>query len=179
MKLKPKSSKKKIILVILAIIAVLAASVAGYAFYNSQQNSKDTGMETDNSQDANPLDEQSETQQQSYEEQKKEEQADNQDDTPPDATLEVTFTSVGQMDTTVRVRAEINALLEGGTCTLTLTKGTSVLTETAATYPTANVSTCQGFDIPTTELSAGIWNATLEVTKDGQSGRATTTVDVS
>jgi cytoskeletal protein RodZ len=178
MKLKPKSSKKKIIFLILGIIALLVAGVVGYALYNTQQkNTKDTN-ETSDFKDANPLDEQSEKQQQSYEDQKKEEQADNHDNTPPDATLEITFTSVGQMDATVRVRAEINALLEGGTCTLTLTKDTSTLTKTAATYPTANASTCQGFDIPTTELSAGTWNITLEVTKDGQSGRATTTVDV-
>jgi cytoskeletal protein RodZ len=178
MKLKSKSSKKKIIIILLCVAAVIAIAGSGYAIYKMNQNNQQD-QDTAEFKDANPISEESEEKQQSYEEQKKEQGAEHTEDTAPDAPLTVTFTSVEQQDSIVRVRATVDALVSEGTCTLTLTKNGESVTKTAATFVTAHTSTCQGFDIPTSELSAGTWDVTLEVTKDGRSGRATATVNIS
>lgn len=176
MKLKSKSSKKKIILITAGVVLLALAGTA-FAIYGANQEAQQT-QDTAQFQDANPISGESKEKQQSHEDEHKEHSADSHNDAAPDTSLNVTFTSVFQMDSVVRVRAEVDALIEGGTCKLTLVKGSSIVTKTAATYPTANVSTCQGFDVATSELASGTWDVTLEITKDTQSGKTSTTVDV-
>lgn len=176
MKLKQKSSKKKITIVVICILAVILGA-AGYVFYKTQNPSPSS--DASDFQDANPITTPEEEKQQSYEEEKKEHGAEYPKTTDPDTPLTVTFTNIGQQDTTLRVRATADALISGGTCTLTLTKNGTTITKTAPTFVTAHTSTCQGFDVPVGELSPGSWDVTLEMTKDSQSGRATTAVNIS
>jgi hypothetical protein len=92
--------------------------------------------------------------------------------------LPITFTAVNQNGAKLQVRAEIQALVSNGTCTLTLTKGGATVTKNAPTQATASVSTCQGFDVATSELSPGTWTLTLNVSADGKTGQASTTTNV-
>lgn len=180
MKLKQKSSKKKVIFIASSCILAALLAVSVYAFYTARKSSEPTAKDTASLHGTDPVDALSDEEQQSYEEQKKQEATEPQDPADePETDLVITFTSVSQNDSSVRVRAEIDALIADGSCKLTLTKDGRTITKTAVTYPMANVSTCQGFDIPTSELSPGTWNVRLNVSKENQAGHATTTVDVS
>ena len=51
------------------------------------------------------------------------------------------------------IRVNIDQYLSSGTCTLTLSDGTNQLTKTANLVPVASTSSCEGFDIQSSELS--------------------------
>lgn len=62
--------------------------------------------------------------------------------------------------------------LSGGVCTLTLTKDNSTKTYTANVEWLGTYYSCQGFDVPYTDLSVGEWQLTLSVRQDNNSGEA-------
>lgn len=105
------------------------------------------------------------------------ENAKNSDTSSP-TSLTVSFTSAAQTGDTLRVRAKIDQLISTGTCTLTLTKDTKTVTKTASVYASASITTCQGFDIPISELSAGAWSVKLTVANSTASGEASTTATI-
>lgn len=103
------------------------------------------------------------------------------DDTPtpsPSGALTVGFSAINQNDGKLQIRTMIEEILSSGQCNLTLTDGSKNVTKSAAVYPTASISTCQGFDIPVSELSNGTWNITVNVTSGDRSGQATTSFQV-
>ena len=51
------------------------------------------------------------------------------------------------------IRVNIDQYLSNGTCTLTLSDGANQLDKSAKLSPAASTSTCEGFDIPSSELS--------------------------
>jgi hypothetical protein len=55
---------------------------------------------------------------------------------------------------------------------LTLSKNGQTVTKTAAVQALASESTCQGFDIPTSELSPGTWSLTLHFENSQYQGDA-------
>lgn len=61
-----------------------------------------------------------------------------------------------------RLRYLINTV-GSGTCNLILKKGSATVTKNTNIQALANSSTCQGFDIPVSELSKGAWTASLNV----------------
>lgn len=67
------------------------------------------------------------------------------------------ISSLNQTDTLFQVRIDIGTVTNSGNCELTLKKDSTKITKSAAVYPLAKNSTCQGFDIPMSELSVGIW----------------------
>lgn len=93
--------------------------------------------------------------------------------------VSVNITALSQAGSTLQVRSLIETITSTGTCTLTLTKDNKTVTKTAAVQPLANASTCQGFDIPTSELSAGTWNINLLFESETHKGTDIKTVDIS
>lgn len=179
MKLKSKTSKKKKIIIAIVIIGILAALGIGvWAIYRISQTQEQSSSDS-HFQDVNPTTPKEENEQHSHAEQQKQSQAENNNETAPSAELDVHFTAVNQYEDTVQIRAEISELVNSGTCTLTLTKGDATITKTANTQASASISTCQGFDIPVSELSPGEWNIHLTVTNNNNKGHATTTLTVS
>lgn len=76
--------------------------------------------------------------------------------------VQVSFTSANQNGSTFQTRIQIDTVVNTGTCTLTLSKpGSADVVKTAGVQPLASTSTCQGFDIPTSELSSGTWHMNL------------------
>ncbi len=112
--------------------------------------------------------------------------ATNQSDTPPAPTptpdsakksVQVTITAANQNGSILQIRTQIDAVENTGKCTLTLTKsGASTVTKTAGTQAYASISTCQGFDIPMSELSAGTWQALINFDSSTLTGSATKTI---
>ncbi len=107
-------------------------------------------------------------------------------DTPPAPTtipgstkknVQVAITAANQSGSILQIRAIISATEDTGICRLTLTSpGKKSVTKTANTQALANTSTCQGFDVPMSEISAGIWNINIEYSSSTLTG--TTTKDV-
>ena len=75
--------------------------------------------------------------------------------------VEVAITAANQTDSMVQIRTLISAIDSQGSCTLTLTGPSGTVKKISATQNFANTSTCQGFDISTSELSKGTWMATI------------------
>lgn len=67
-------------------------------------------------------------------------------------------------NSTLYVRNEIEGVYSSGTCVLILTKNGRTITKKSGVQALAQVSTCRGFNVPTSELSQGTWNITLTVT---------------
>jgi hypothetical protein len=75
--------------------------------------------------------------------------------------VEMTITSSSVNDGVLQLRSIISAISSTGTCTLTLSKDGKTVTKTASVQALANASTCQGFNVNTSELSPGSWLASL------------------
>lgn len=71
------------------------------------------------------------------------------------------------------IRLTINQYLSSGTCNLTMTSGGTTVTRSADIDASASTSTCQGFDIPLSDLPSGAWQITVRITADGKSGTIT------
>lgn len=186
MKIKQKSSKKVLIISLSAIALVLI----GLSYYVFAMNGSLFGWKfradttSNNSINLEPAT----AEQQQAGNDAKQETIDDEgkpgtgSDTPTEPSdpseLAVSFTAVNQNGSTLQARAQISPLIANGTCTLKLTKDGTTVTKTAAVSPTATISTCQGFDISTSELSPGMWALDLDVTSEGKTGHAATSIQV-
>lgn len=92
--------------------------------------------------------------------------------------LETYITAASVEGETLYLRNEISGIYSVGTCKLTLTKGSSTVTRTAGVQPLPKSSTCRGFNIPVSSLSAGQWNIRLDVTIDDETASTDGVVDV-
>jgi len=106
----------------------------------------------------------------------------NQSETPqaPKEELAVTITAKNQNNSasTLQIRTLISSTVANGTCTLTLTKGDTVVTLNAGIQSGPSDSTCQGFDVPLSQLSTGQWSIKINVNSGSASGKATSEVSI-
>ena len=94
------------------------------------------------------------------------------------STVSVTITSANQNGSTLQLRALIAANDSTGVCTLILTKGADTVTRKANTQSLPSTSTCQGFDVPTSELSSGTWMATIQYESNTLTGTGSQAITV-
>lgn len=80
----------------------------------------------------------------------------------PTLTGAITHTSV--VNSTLIIRTTINQSGITGSCDLTLKNGSKVVSRTVSIAQNPSSSTCEGFDIPVSELSKGNWNITIDIT---------------
>lgn len=92
--------------------------------------------------------------------------------------LKVQITAATVTGGTAYIRSNIEGVYQGGTCTLTLTKGAQTVTKTATVQALPQSSTCEGFNIPTSQLGTGTWNIELSVTIGSQTGSTTGKLEV-
>lgn len=184
MKITQKASKKVILVTIISILIV----VSGLAYYVFGLNGSLFGWKFHQDTASNTIDLAPPTQEQQKAGQDAKQSAIDEDQGKPNQdsdspkvdedTLKISFTSVYQNDTTLQARVQIDPLVSKGSCTLTLVKDGSMITKTAAVYAMASISTCQGFDVPVSELSVGTWNLTISVTSSSASGSASTSTQI-
>lgn len=183
MKIKQKNTKK--LYIALAVVAVIITGLSYYVF-TLNGNLFGWKFRSDETSSIN-MDPPTKEQVKAGEDTKQETVESDQgkpgtgDDTPtpdPSGALTVGFSAVNQNDGKLQVRIMIDEVLSSGECTLTLTNGNKTVTKTAAVYPTASITTCQGFDVPVSELSNGAWNVTIAVTSGDRNGQSTTSIQV-
>ena len=182
MQITQKKSRKTPLFIALSIFVVMALAGVAWLLFSPKPTQTDSqkkaeGSDTsDNS--ASSSDQQSATdkKQQTVEEEKKsnEQSSDSQQSTD----LTVTQTASAKNGETYQLRYLIEQTIANGTCTLTLTKGSSVVTKTAPVQAQASISTCQGFDINIRELSSGTWQTSITVQSDGKTGKASSTISI-
>lgn len=90
----------------------------------------------------------------------------------------VSFTALSQVDGQVLVRNLIDTVSNSGTCTLTLTKGASTVVKQSDIQAGPSSSTCKGFNVPTSELSVGVWQVNVSVAIGSQRSSASKTITV-
>lgn len=73
------------------------------------------------------------------------------------------------------LRTTINQLVEDGTCDLTLTNSSTgkVVKRSASIIANPSSSTCEGFNIPTSDLGSGSWDITINLTSGDRTGQIT------
>ncbi len=98
-----------------------------------------------------------------------------------DTSVQITFIANSQ-DNVSHGALEIRTLLGGvtdGNCTLTLTKGSTVILKSTTVAQQNTYFVCQAFSIPYSELANGDWQIKLKVTSgDGRTNEATTSTTI-
>jgi cytoskeletal protein RodZ len=94
------------------------------------------------------------------------------------ASLAASITAANQNGSTLQIRTLIETVSSDGTCKLMLTKGSGTHTYTTGIQAQSSTSTCKGFDIPTSDLSAGVWQATIDITIQGKKAHLTKNITV-
>jgi hypothetical protein len=101
------------------------------------------------------------------------------DQTPPQSEkLEVMITSKNVSGGKLVISAQISAILGSGECKLVLTNNGNTATKTSGIQAWPQSSTCQGFEVPTSELGSGKWQVNLTVQSGNRSGSASTEVNI-
>lgn len=85
-------------------------------------------------------------------------------ETPTNNDLGISITDINTSADPISIRSVISgAISNNGVCTLSLAQGSVIVTKTADTYALPTSSTCKGFNIAKSELSAGAWQVKLTV----------------
>lgn len=172
-----KRSKKTYVIVSLAII-LIASALGVYAYYHYNSNKQKSSGTIDLSPATGEQKDAGEQAKSSSINDPKTNPDATSSDTPSSTNVNVQTTASAQNGTTYQLRYLIDSVDNAATCTLTLKNGSSTVTKTAGTQALAQSSTCQGFDIPTSELSVGTWQVTLVVSGGNISGTTSSTIQV-
>ena len=187
---KQKSRKKPLIITSLIVLCVAVAAGAWYVVHTRSQQSESytTKPATQEEKDAGSQTKQdsiNNSSQQGASDSDTSTNSDKQSGTSTDTgtstttpTAAITISASTQNGNTYQLRFLINSVVTGGTCQLTLSRGGATVDKQAAIQSLAQSSTCQGFDIPTSELSAGIWNVSMQLSGSSHTGSVTGTIEV-
>ena len=188
MRLRQNTNKKKIIIVS-GVAALLIAGTAGALFIPSSPFALNKQQEDrpENTPDYNaPTDDQKKAGEKAKEdfinrqdEADKNNNENSQDGSGTNNNVNITISSANQNGQTYQLRTIIDGLDDGGTCTLTLSKaGSDPVTQEVGTQVLGSYSVCKGFDISTTNLQKGTWQAKIAYKGSLGQGSVSQTVDI-
>lgn len=90
---------------------------------------------------------------------------DNSGDTASSNTVNMTITAMNQANGFLYIRILIETVTSAGSCTLSMSgPDGKTYSDTASVQPAASSTTCMGFNVPLSKLSAGDWNTTVTFT---------------
>jgi len=184
-----KKFPKKIIIASSIVAAVLVASVTYVYAFNGNIFGWRSHQESSNTSEYNPA---TPEQQQSGTDIKDDTVNEQEDaskpttgtDTPTSpvdqgsakSTITVDITSVNQTSSTYQIRTLIGAVTNDGECNLSLARNGTVISKTSQVSALAKTSTCQGFDIPMSDLTAGTWQLSLTFSNTSLTGSVTKSI---
>ena len=186
MRNKNRINQKRIVYAILAVILLVACGIGIYHYFDqnnkgsgNRQSQSNTSLKpaTDEEKNAGS---QAKSSTMNTTDTSSNSSKNSNPSTPTQSTssVDVQTTASSQNGTTYQLRYLISAVTNDTTCTLTLSNGQTTVTKTAKTQALAQSSTCQGFDIPTSELSPGTWQTTMTVSGGGITGTTASTIKV-
>lgn len=180
MKINTSRSHKKIIVTTIVLIVAAIAGAAGYYWYtrtlpkpDRPENSVDYNKPTSSQQAAGTeARKEFETKQTDASRYQSGDNKSNAPSTPTSVAVQITTASVS--GTTLKIRTVIPTIDSSGSCSATLIKSSERVTRQVKTQTMGSYTTCQGFDIPISELSKGTWTVTVDYSgSESRSGRAT------
>jgi hypothetical protein len=185
MKISQSKGKKTIITAIIAasLVIISTGSLLAYHYQVSPFNTNDTSVDL-----SKPTEEEksavADIKQQTVSQDKT--QTGSDPATPPQpvegtdkSSVHAEITAANQDESILHIRTLVQVVTSAGECKITLTKSpTQTYTTTSAIQPLSSSSTCKGFDIPLSELSAGVWTANLEFNNDNLTALATKEITV-
>lgn len=185
--MKRISKNHRYLIVTITIILVLICSVLVVGIYvNSKPPSNPTSTSDASSeqvnQEDNSNDESTSTNNDPPTDQQSEGGGDikedslGQDETSSKLSLVITSVDVSQEE--LRVRTLINKVTTKGICSLSLTHGDTVITQSSTVQPVTSYSTCEGFSINTSEMESGTWTITISYDDGTTTATATKQVEV-
>ncbi|HYF96520.1 MAG TPA: hypothetical protein VD947_00605 [Patescibacteria group bacterium] len=155
--MKSRLKNKKILLVVLAALLLFTAGAGAWVLSQKDKSTELAPGEINYDPPTNA--EKKETEQF-----KKDlvEKTNNPSNNPSSENINVTMTYLGYENDQVRATGFIAGIFEeGGTCTLTLTKGTLKATGTSAGIQDVNKTTCPSISIDKGQLENGEWSGVL------------------
>lgn len=169
---------KKIIIPIIVLV-VLGVGVSTYALMQSSSDTPANNNQTAAPNPVNTVDYSDPSSNQKDTGDKTKQNTVNSSDTSNIKTdRTVTITALQQNNNVLQARSYIDTVVTTGTCTLTLTNAASTVTKQASIQSTADISTCQGFDVNMSELSTGQWSVKIQYKLDTGTYEATSSVQV-
>lgn len=183
MRVQKKSHKKALVITIVSLVVVLAVGAGAYALFspfdnpasdNSSEKStsaskKDTSINSDDSaKKPNSTDKDSATLE--HEAEKNIQPSYEGNNTNSNEGLTGVINYSGVSDGKLIIRTTINQAISSGSCQLTLTSGTKTVTRESGIVPNPSSASCEGFDVPTSELGSGNWSITITITDGSRSG---------
>lgn len=178
---KTKSKSRKPMLITIVIVLALLIGVGAYAAYaltNDNHATKETNISQQETDAGNQA--KKDTIDQSNQDSSDNTPADKgeQPSSPQSQEVAMTITASSQSESTYQIRTMISALVSSGTCQLQLTKGGATVSKSAGVAAFAQTSTCQGFDVPLSELSPGIWTVKVSFNGSGKTGSVSSEIEV-
>ena len=178
MRVQPKKSYKKPLTITAIAIIVLAGGIFTYFTTLSSDNhyqstsSKTESKESDSTEPTDS-DSSSNTSNSTNPEREKEKNitpAYEGDDANNNASLTGVITHKSVVDDNLIIRTTMDQTLSSGSCTLTMTNRQKTVTKSSDVAQNPSSSTCEGFDIPMSELGSGNWNIEIVVTSGEKTG---------
>lgn len=184
MQLPRKSHKLSKSLVTLGLIAAVGVLLSGgiFVYKKLQVNNSQPQPQSDIYKQKVDLSEPTEDQLKSAQATKEQSLTENSTGTSPattDANFIITAKNVNISSSTLQIRTLLSDVASQGTCILTLTKSSATVSRNVAIQAGPADSTCQGFDIPLSELSNGTWAIRITVTAPNINKTIEDKIDVS
>lgn len=189
MKLPRKTNKKKLLIIAAAVIVLLGGATTAAYFSHmwpfNHSSSINMKPATKEQKDAGQKIKQNNANQEADNTTPNSKPTGSDQPAPPTpqpngkSVVTMSITAANQNGSLLQIRSLIEIVNSSGTCTLTLSKaGASSVVKTAGIQPLASSSTCQGFDVPVSQLSQGIWSVDLVFENNSLRGETSTTVDI-
>ena len=158
-----------LIIIIILLIALTGLAVAKMFVNLSVQNDSNT----ENITNANSEQEFIETEE-PLEEEDKPEIIQNEGENPNTLeSLTGSITTARVSGQKVIIRINLDQYLSSGVCSLVMNNGSKTYSATANIINSASTSTCEGFDVPVSELSSGTWLISIGLSSGGKTGNIT------
>ena len=181
MRINKQSKRSKRILFIALAVLLLVCFVAAVVWARSSSNntSSETPAVSGQKSDKKTVSQEAESSQKSPTPESTEPTTEKEKERPPQyegpsSTISETLTGSinysAVAGNTLIIRTTINQMVSSGFCEITLSNGSKRVTKSSGLVQNPSSSTCQGFDIPTSELGAGNWNISIKVSGDGKTG---------
>jgi hypothetical protein len=172
---KYPSKLKPIVISVLILVVIGGGVVAAYSINKANNGATEQKKAGQISPEGINYGAPTDAQKQAGSDQKGNTQSDQPAPTKPGEPINIVITALNPPTDTnpnLQIRVRIDAVMNSGACTLTLTKGSTVITKQANIQAGPSTSTCQGFDVAGSELSSGSWSAALKVVGADQEGNA-------
>lgn len=179
---KQNTSKRTRWIVAVVVVALAAVGVVGYAVFWQNKPAQHTTPSSDHRAEITRNSERGNTNSHKANNQREKEKAtikQYEGESPDDSqslTGSINYKNIVADELILRVT--IDQSLSSGSCQLRLTNAGKTLTKTALVIPNPSSSSCQGFNVPVSELGSGAWQIEITVSSGDRSGTIVSSITI-